>query len=47
MQTIEITFSDLLDILKEYDEDNYEAKPIDAINFCEHIFKKYTSKSWQ
>jgi heme-binding NEAT domain protein len=40
-KTFTITMRDLMDILREYDEDEFEAKPLNALSFCKYIFHKY------
>lgn len=42
---IEISLNDLLDILHEYDEDNYEATPLNSLSFAQNIYDKYQIKN--
>ena len=41
MNEIKINENDMIDILKEWDEDRFENKPLDAMSFSQYIFHKY------
>lgn len=38
VETITLTRDDLRNLLHEYDEDEYEAKPLNVESFIEHAF---------
>jgi hypothetical protein len=39
-----VTREELLKILHDFDEDTFEAEPLDALNFCNLIFNKYRTE---
>lgn len=47
MKKIEIDMNDLNNILKEYDNDEYEASPLNVLSFVKRIFDKYDTQKYK
>lgn len=47
MEKILIGKKDLKGILEEYDQDEYEATPLNVLSFVDHIFIKYQPEQRQ